>query len=455
MSKKELIIIAFSLFITLIIVASVSYAVFSGTDEATKETTIEAGTLELVFNDTDAGLGGKITLDDVLPKNRTEGLSSVPYKFKIVNNGTLPIAYDLKFLVDTVAADVANDLDPMGLPYIRYSIYPETVLRLYDPFEDTVRNNYIIDSVVIEAGATKEYELRVWVDNEIPNTELGKNFYGKIEIDSKLAENELISGPELNTLLQEKIISNSFSNIYAKTNTIPETIDVNNLSATQFDLSKRGDKSIIGEITGDVLNIYAEGEIISPQDASTMFMELSNVGYIDLSNINFKYTYNMQKMFNNTGGIYTDSVFIFNNTYNVKNMSYLFGYNSRESNGLSISGDYLNTDNVTNMEGIIANTRAYGIYVEEINFSNVEKLSKVFEPYAITEGIGFQNIILPKKADQVTKLDYPSPPSNVVNQFFSVRENLSFPLGINNLMEWEEYVRNCFGIYGGDIIPEA
>ena len=154
----------------LIIFIGSSYALFSKTQSALNKNEYQTGVLQIEYSS-----DSTLTINPI-PLTDTEGASSTPYTFTITNTGTLDYQYDLKILTDsTYVANhgCANNQTPAQ--YIKVKLNDGTITTL-----SSLTNGTIITGETIAAGASKTYNLRMWLDISSPNSIIGSHFHGQI-----------------------------------------------------------------------------------------------------------------------------------------------------------------------------------------------------------------------------------------------------------------------------------
>ena len=114
----------------------------------------------------------KIVLANTFPTIDSDGMKGEPYKLTIKNTGTVPYIFDLRMLSST--SD--NTVDTK---YIKVMVDNNTPKTLYET------SNTISSNVILYPGEEKVFSIRVWLDNNTPNQELGKTFVAKIVTDGE------------------------------------------------------------------------------------------------------------------------------------------------------------------------------------------------------------------------------------------------------------------------------
>ena len=194
-----------SIFITIIIIAGVSYAYFFLRKEQTNDNVIGTRTcLNTTLNEQTS----RILLEDAIPISDNDGLNQTPFTFSVTNNCdsyvklTITIENENR---ESTSTSLLNDnlikinLSPKGTTTGTSKLLG--ILTLTDI--EAGRKGYIISETGLKGGETKEYDLRTWMDSNTTLDEgLGKSWEGKIVIIVD-AEEEPITweNPGKNTLL--------------------------------------------------------------------------------------------------------------------------------------------------------------------------------------------------------------------------------------------------------------
>ena len=122
-----------------------------------------------------------------IPLTDTEGASSTPYTFTITNTGTLDYQYDLKILTDsTYVANHGCANNQIPAQYIKVKLDDSEPVLL-----SSLTSGTIISGETLAAGASKTYNLRMWLDISSPNSIIGSHFHGKIVSEGEAIYTEL------------------------------------------------------------------------------------------------------------------------------------------------------------------------------------------------------------------------------------------------------------------------
>ena len=182
--KRELILTVISILAVTTAIIGGSYAIFSSIQKAENYNVMKTGTLQIVYDDTSGGLGNIINLNGVYPESDAEGSKREPYKFKITNTGSIEASYKVRILDDSdmIAEDQCiNKL--LNKELIRYSINGGSPVTL-----STMAEEYKVITGKLEAGESRTYEIRMWIDENAGNEVLGTHYHGKIVVEGVQAE---------------------------------------------------------------------------------------------------------------------------------------------------------------------------------------------------------------------------------------------------------------------------
>ncbi len=176
--RRELYMIMLSVFAVSAVILGSSYAIFSSVNKSKDYNQIDLGTLVVEYEDTGDGLGDIINLADVYPVSDATGLASNGYKFKITDTGTLGSNYTIR-IADDEAMIEADECEGNQLPkeVLKYSLNGGPIHVLGET------DNYTLDTGFLEAGKTRNYELKMWISDTAGNEILGKHFHGKIVVE--------------------------------------------------------------------------------------------------------------------------------------------------------------------------------------------------------------------------------------------------------------------------------
>ena len=169
--KKKVIILVISIIVVLIILSTTTYALFFRKDKLENTESYTAGILDIVIENDEEGLGETLNLANSLPITDSEGKKSNPYKFKITNKGNLSYTFDLLLNNTTTSNQINTD-------YIKIMVDNKELVTL-----SSLKDSIIASDLTLNPGESKIISIRIWLDINTPNSEIGKIFSAKIVSD--------------------------------------------------------------------------------------------------------------------------------------------------------------------------------------------------------------------------------------------------------------------------------
>lgn len=169
-NKKEVKIgfIVVSIVLVLLAMFSATQAYFNTDTYAKNPNEYQSGVLSITAN----SKSNNINLTNALPMTDEEGSISEPYIFTIKNIGNVDYKFNIKLLSTS-----SNSISPN---YIKLKVDDNEIVTLSSLSQSVIKKD-----VILKAGETLDITLRVWLDYNIQNTELGKEFNSKIVIDGE------------------------------------------------------------------------------------------------------------------------------------------------------------------------------------------------------------------------------------------------------------------------------
>ena len=184
--KKLFIIVSISLIV--ISLLGGTYAMFQRLDKAEYANNYRTGLLQILFDDTSEGLGGVISVEGAVPMSDSDGVNSTPYKFKIINQGNLDYKFDLKLVIDADYTSTHGCSDnQLNADYIMVKFNDEEPVTL-----SSLSDNVIKSDIELKVGQDVTYELRAWLKEGTPNTEIGKHYHGKLTTNGNAIYTEYV-----------------------------------------------------------------------------------------------------------------------------------------------------------------------------------------------------------------------------------------------------------------------
>ena len=187
MGKRQLTITLFSVFAVVLLAFGSSFAIFTTSVRSSDYNVIKVGTLNIDFG---ADANDTLTLANQYPTTDDEGQASDPYTFTITNTGTLAADYTVKILDDT---DMINQdgcsANQLNKNYIKYSLDGKSPVVL----GTLEANEYVIATGTLQPEASRTYNLRVWLSENVGNDALNKHFHGKIVVEAVNSQGEPVA----------------------------------------------------------------------------------------------------------------------------------------------------------------------------------------------------------------------------------------------------------------------
>lgn len=218
--------------VSLLFVGS-TYSIFTSGDTEEDLNVYTTGNLDISYTLS----SDKIVLNSNTPIRDSDSYLIEPYRITVTNNGTVPYQFNL-MLVDTTASDV-----------IDYN-YIMTKVGKFDSKKLALCNKNIIkDGIIVSAGSSVDIDVRVWLSDDVINSEVGKSFYSKLSIDGIAIydDNGGYDNSNLVYPISDKVISNYIENLYKEDSVKIDTgINDNNVI-----VSLNNNKNIMLDNNGD------------------------------------------------------------------------------------------------------------------------------------------------------------------------------------------------------------
>lgn len=156
LNKKNYILLIAIIFVA-VSLSGTTYSLFIKVDD-TNQFNYKTGILDLEFQEENV-----IELPEAFPVSDTKGMSYEPYTLSIKNIGSIAYIFDLK-----VSDNDDNKL--INSKYIKVQIDDNLPITLQNS------NNTLKKNIVLYPGETIKFKIKMWLDINTPNTELGKQF---------------------------------------------------------------------------------------------------------------------------------------------------------------------------------------------------------------------------------------------------------------------------------------
>ncbi len=192
--NKKIMYITISIFLVILVLFSSTYALLFKSDETDKQS-YATGMLEITSETTN----NSVTLSNNLPMSDSDGANTTPYTFKITNIGNLSYKFNVMLLSTTTSNQIESQ-------YIKIKVNDNIPVKLSD-----LTNGIILSDITLKPGKSIEVSLRVWLDENTPNTEIGKSFNAKVTTEGEAVYNSKASSTLENLGLTESIGTPDFS----------------------------------------------------------------------------------------------------------------------------------------------------------------------------------------------------------------------------------------------------
>ena len=206
--KKQSAVIAVSVFVMVIGIIGTSYALFMKVDQS-EEQTVQSGSLVMQLSPYD---GSTVISSNNTPIGDNEGMLTKGYSFSVTNNGTLPITYYIALYNNP--DDTSTKLD---YKYIKVSLDNGTPFLLSSiTSKDSSGRSILKQGISLAPNKYDTHNIKVWIDEDTPESEIGKSLSLKIYAYGEVCEDgECSGGTEIPVPNASEIISN-----LAKTDTV-------------------------------------------------------------------------------------------------------------------------------------------------------------------------------------------------------------------------------------------
>lgn len=375
-AKKHYLMIL-AIMLVVVSLSDTTYSLFFKAD-STANFTYNTGVLDLQYTE-----GEGISIRDAFPVVDSDGKKSKPYILTIKNTGNLPYVFDLKMLSDT-------DVNVIDTKYIKVKVNDYKSSSLY------ANGNVIASNVLLYPDEEIVFEVRVWLDINTPNTELGKTFVAKIvttgEATYKTLDTSGANTPELidgmipvyyEDGMWKKADNNNITEEYEWYNYDNQkwanVITINDSKKMIYDVTRNNNLDIdnvsynnSNYISNDKyldlgINNYNYDKISNIFRLKFNFIDEENIYIISNDKMSYYYDVNSKRFAFKIGNSieYSDTIDI------EEGMWYILGY-TYDFNKISF---YVNGDNITNkyIYGNIYSDKSFKVGTD-MSFSTISKL---------------------------------------------------------------------------------
>ncbi|MCI8394225.1 MAG: BspA family leucine-rich repeat surface protein [Bacilli bacterium] len=406
--RKRLAIVILGFVIILGSFIKISYALWQQILEQEDINTLTSSCFNITFEE---ATGSHINLESTFPIRDSEGERLTPYHFKIKNNCNAFVSYD-------VALEITN-ASTLKDEYLKTKLNEGQIktLDLYNentPFLKNTKKAYVLDSWYLKPGEEKEYDLRIWMDENVTqNMENSQNTIWEGLISLKA--NYLDRDPNITNPADLKVIrSIAYSDhegMWAYKENISKIIIQNHLekipdAIATFDESSYDNGSVISYIvrnddqTTYTAYLQSEGHLYLSENGANLFKDFAKVEVIEgLENLDTSRTTDMSFMFLGMSSLTSLDLSHFD-TSKVTIMASMF---SRLYNVTNLNISNLNTSNVTNMSYMFNDMHNLEtLDVSNFDTSKVTTMNAMFRETRKIKNLNISHFI----TDETTDMSY-------------------------------------------------
>lgn len=175
MNKQRLIITSLiSIILVSILFIGTTYSIFTTSEIDENANVYTTGNLDVTYTLSEAN----VKIDKITPTSKEDYEYLKPYRITVNNNGN--VAYKFNVILENTTATT-----PIESKYII------TQVGTLEPIElSNCSDNIIKDNIVVAANSSVDIDIRVFIAENIPNTEIGKNFSATLTIDGFAVYND-------------------------------------------------------------------------------------------------------------------------------------------------------------------------------------------------------------------------------------------------------------------------
>ena len=177
--KKKTKIMILSVVALVLVTIGITYAYWLVTKSQAGENTISSGCLDITLEGQN-----DITLSNQFPMSDADGIKLTPYEFTVTNNCSTSVDYQIAL---EAIGDASTALSDSAL-----KVALNDDVRLYSEYNNgTPTQNSAYESRILNyarlsgkgsEGSSVSFELRIWIDEDAPISEMNKTFRSKISV---------------------------------------------------------------------------------------------------------------------------------------------------------------------------------------------------------------------------------------------------------------------------------
>lgn len=357
-SRHYLMILAIMLVV--VSLSDTTYSLFFKAD-STANFTYSTGLLDLQIIE-----GEQIGIESTFPMIDSDGMKSTPYVLTIKNTGSLPYLFDLKMLSE-------SDNNSINTKYIKVQVDDYSASTLY------LNNNEIVSDVILYPDEEVSFSIRVWLDINTPNTELGKSFVAKIVTSGQAIYKTLDSSGANKPKLDNDMLPVYYDDDVDGWRIADKNNILDSYEWYNYDNQKWANVVVINDSEKQIYDITRNNNLSISETRNNNGNYVSDMEYLDLNLNNFSensFSGIFRVKFND---IDDDKIFIISNDimsyyYDVRNSKFVFmvGNSYVESTSFAIDKD------IWYILGFTYNKNSVSFYINGNNIGSRNVYGSIF-----------------------------------------------------------------------------
>lgn len=358
--RKESILILLGIFIGLMTLIGVSYAlIIYYTNDDERVNSVIAGNLKIVFNE-----GNTLNVSNAYSMSIIEGMNTPVYSFNIANTGTVNARYIVRLVED-------NSINLVDNKYMMISYQKEdNEYTIPKKISDLGEKLIIDDEGFLGVNKDINYNIKIWLDSSAPNSEMGKVYKVKVVVEAvntvttsiddkerpviKLKGSNVINlkiGEEFNDPGIESITDNVDKLDIDKVTKTYEYYDGKNLYIVdKVDTKKSGVYYIYYEVFDNNLNHNIETRVVNVNKENNYYIKLLGDSVIKTNSLS---------NYDDLGA----QVYDINNNFIDSNITTINGFNTNNKSDIYfIKYIYKDNDNIYSNIRKVESVKAYTLY---------------------------------------------------------------------------------------------
>ena len=172
MNRKRLITVSF---LSIILVATLyiqkTQSIYTTTAPDEEVNTYKTGVLDIEV------IGDTTPIENILPTSIENSNKLTPYRITVINKGTVTYQFNL-ILEETTSS---NKIDNQYIITKVGSLDPKPL--------NECKNNILKENILVAPNTSVDIDVRIWITDKVPNTEMNKSFFSKLKIVGEATNN--------------------------------------------------------------------------------------------------------------------------------------------------------------------------------------------------------------------------------------------------------------------------